>query len=85
MTFDKIIEDHKKYKNFIFDEKKYENMFGEYYFKFFESHPLLEGIDNTHPIYMFLMENALKNNKKINDNDIEEAKKIFNIRQDVEY
>lgn len=68
-----------KYINYVFDEKEYEKIKQKYYFKFYDFPPKLIGINYQHPIYLFLMENAIETGKKIDDNDLNEAIEIFNI------
>ena len=87
MNINNIIEENiKKYENYLFDEKEYEKVKRKYYFKFFDFPPKLVGLNYQHPIFMFLMENAIKTGKKIDDNDLNEAIEIFNVYdKDKEY
>ena len=68
-----------KYNNYSYDEKKYDKMRKKYFYKFYEFPPVIIGIGQKHPIYMFLIENALETGKEIDDKDLDEAIRIFNI------
>jgi len=72
-------KDNNAYKNYIFNEDEYNKTKDKYYLKFSSFPPTLIGIGCSHPIYMYLMENALENNKKIDDDDINEAIALFNV------
>lgn len=79
--FEEILKD--KQEENVFNEKKYEILREEYYFKFSELPPILIGYNYKHPIYTLLMESAIKNNKKIDDKDMNEIIKKYDFKADV--